>query len=131
LIGVVIKFNEILKLFAQTFISMLTLDINSLPRRLIPASGTKMSSHAILKFYWGAFEERDMKFFFLTLEFGSRLNERDRPGGAIVRDDLAAPESTKKVICFSLGPTIKFIKAPCRIHPHKRGSDAPILPQRP
>jgi hypothetical protein len=31
-------------------------------------------------------------------------------GEAIMRDDLAAPESTKKVISFSLGPTFKFIK---------------------
>jgi hypothetical protein len=47
----------------------------------------------------------------LLQKLGTTTKKRDRPGGTIVRDDMPAPESTKKVSSFSLGPTFKFIKS--------------------
>jgi hypothetical protein len=54
-------------------------------------------------------KRRALNSFPFTPEIKSWPEERDKPWGGMLRDNLAAPESTKKVIFSSLGPTFKFI----------------------
>jgi hypothetical protein len=78
---------------------------------LVTASGTKIKFIQASQ-SWNltrVFSKRGTLSLF-TPESKSWPEERDKPGGGMLRDDLPAPESTKKVISSSLGPTAKFVK---------------------